>query len=133
MEVLSFNNDFFVVFVVVLIRAFIITLHFAALSFIATSRLLSTFASLLAPDGHALVLVKPQFEAGRAEVSKGKGIIDDPAIWVRVLHEFIDAAADAALPVIDLAISPIRGGKGGSGNGNVEFLAHLRHQDILNR
>lgn len=100
----------------------------ADLSFIATSRLLSTFAALLNPSGHALVLVKPQFEAGRAEVSKGRGIIDDRAIWVRVLHAFIDEAAACDLPVINLAISPIRGGKG-----NVEFLAHLRHRDILSR
>ncbi len=97
----------------------------ADLSFIATSRILSTFAALLDERGHALVLVKPQFEAGRVEVSKGRGIIDDPDVWTRVLHEFIDAAVEAGIAVVDLAISPVRGGKG-----NVEFLAHLRHSDI---
>ena len=61
-------------------------------------------------------------------MSKGKGIIRDPEIWKRVLHEFIDAAFEAGLEVVDLAISPITGGKG-----NVEFLAHLRHGDILGR
>lgn len=100
----------------------------ADLSFISTTSLLPVLSPLLAPDGDVVVLVKPQFEAGRQEVSKGKGIIRDPEIWKRVLHEFIDAAFDAELQVVDLAISPITGGKG-----NVEFLAHLRHGDILGR
>lgn len=94
------------------------------LSFISTRSLLANFAHLLGADGDLILLVKPQFEAGRKEVSKTKGIIRDPAIWVRVLHEFIDAANNAGLVVTDLAISPITGGKG-----NVEFLAHLHHLD----
>jgi len=98
----------------------------ADLSFISATALLDTFARLLASDGDMVVLVKPQFEAGRPEVSKGRGVIRDPDIWKRVLHEFIDAAVDAELEVTDLAISPITGGKG-----NVEFLAHVRHGDIL--
>jgi len=97
----------------------------ADLSFISTRSLLPVFAKMLAPDGDVVVLVKPQFEAGRQEVSKGRGIIRDPAIWVRVLHEFIDAAINADLVVADLAISPIVGGKG-----NVEFLAHLHHLSL---
>lgn len=98
----------------------------ADLSFISTTGLLPLMAGFLAEDGDLLVLVKPQFEAGRSEVSKGRGIIRDPAIWRRVLHEFIDAAGPAGLEVVDLAISPVIGGKG-----NVEFLAHLRRAAIL--
>ena len=98
----------------------------ADLSFISTRSLLPVLAPLLARDGDMIVLVKPQFEAGRQEVSKGRGIIRDPAIWTRVLHEFIDGATNAGLEVEDLATSPITGGKG-----NVEFLAHLRRADIL--
>lgn len=94
----------------------------ADLSFISTTSLLPVFAKILADDGDLMVLVKPQFEAGRQEVSKGKGIIRDRDIWVRVLHEFIDGAGEAGLSVRDLAISPITGGKG-----NVEFLAHVSH------
>ncbi len=94
----------------------------ADLSFISTTSLLPVFAKILADDGDLMVLVKPQFEAGRQEVSKGKGIIRDRDIWVRVLHEFIDGASNADLVVRDLAISPITGGKG-----NVEFLAHVSH------
>lgn len=98
----------------------------ADLSFISTRSLLPVLKSLLQADGDCVVLVKPQFEAGRQEVSKGRGIIRDPNIWSRVLHEFIDDALRSGLEVADLAISPIRGGKG-----NVEFLAHLRTSDIL--
>jgi 23S rRNA (cytidine1920-2'-O)/16S rRNA (cytidine1409-2'-O)-methyltransferase len=98
----------------------------ADLSFISTTGLLPHMAGFLADDGDLLVLVKPQFEAGRSEVSKGRGIIRDPDIWKRVLHEFIDAAGPAGLEVVDLAISPVIGGKG-----NVEFLAHLRRAAIL--
>lgn len=98
----------------------------ADLSFISTRLLLPVFANVLASNGDVLVLVKPQFEAGRQEASKGRGIIRDPAIWTRVLHEFIDGAVDAGLLVADLAISPITGGRTAHG-GNVEFLAHLHH------
>ena len=91
------------------------------LSFISTTSILSTLASLLADSGDLVILMKPQFEAGRAEVSRGKGIIREPSIWVRVLHELIDAAPNAGVVVVDLALSPITGGKG-----NVEFLAHLQ-------
>ncbi len=98
----------------------------ADLSFTSTRAMLGHFATLLAPTGNAVVLVKPQFEAGRQEVSKGKGIIRDKSIWVRVLHEFIDAAIEVGLVVVGLELSPITGGKG-----NVEFLAHIVHQDIL--
>ncbi|MGI9607759.1 MAG: TlyA family RNA methyltransferase [Acidimicrobiales bacterium] len=96
------------------------------LSFISTTRLLPHFATLLAAEGDLVVLIKPQFEAGRSEVSRGRGVIRDPAVWERVLHAFVDQAAAIGLPVIDLAISPVVGGKG-----NVEFLAHLRRGDIL--
>ncbi len=98
----------------------------ADLSFISTIGLLPRFSSLLADSGDLIVLVKPQFEAGRQAVSKGRGIVRDPSVWIEVLHSLIDRAPDAGLAVEDLAISPIRGGKG-----NVEFLAHLRQADIL--
>ena len=94
----------------------------ADLSFTSTTALLPHLHTLLAPHGQIMVLVKPQFEAGREEVSRGKGIIRDRDVWERVLHEFIDAAVDTGLSVSNLAISPITGGKG-----NVEFLALVEH------
>ena len=95
----------------------------ADLSFTSTTAMLAHLQKLLTKEGKMMVLVKPQFEAGRVEVSRGKGIISDTSVWVRVLHEFIDGAAESQLEVVDLAISPITGGKG-----NVEFLALLNNR-----
>ncbi|RZV45436.1 MAG: TlyA family RNA methyltransferase [Acidimicrobiales bacterium] len=96
------------------------------LSFISTRGLLEHLSTLLAPGGDMVVLIKPQFEAGRQEVSRGRGVITDRDVWVAVLHAFIDEATRVSLEVVDLALSPITGGKG-----NVEFLGHLRRSDIL--
>lgn len=96
------------------------------LSFISTTGLLSHLGRLVRPGGDLVVLVKPQFEAGRREASRGSGVIRDPEVWRDVLHRFIDRAAESGVPVVDLAASPVTGAKG-----NVEFLAHLRRPDIL--
>jgi 23S rRNA (cytidine1920-2'-O)/16S rRNA (cytidine1409-2'-O)-methyltransferase len=64
-------------------------------------------------------MVKPQFEAGRAEVRKG--IVRDEAIHARVVDEVAAAAAEVGLARVALTPSPITGQKG-----NVEFLLHLR-------
>jgi 23S rRNA (cytidine1920-2'-O)/16S rRNA (cytidine1409-2'-O)-methyltransferase len=69
---------------------------------------------------HAVLLIKPQFEAGREEVSRGNGVISDPDIWRRVLHEVIGHAADVGLDCVDLMVSPITGRAG-----NVEFVGHF--------
>jgi 23S rRNA (cytidine1920-2'-O)/16S rRNA (cytidine1409-2'-O)-methyltransferase len=41
----------------------------------------------LEPSGNIIALVKPQFEAGKAEADKGEGVITDPAVHQRVLRE----------------------------------------------
>jgi 23S rRNA (cytidine1920-2'-O)/16S rRNA (cytidine1409-2'-O)-methyltransferase len=67
------------------------------------------------------VLVKPQFEAGRVEASRGRGVIRDPGVHRRTLGE-VATALDAAGAVIMGAMpSPITGHAG-----NVEFLLHAR-------
>jgi 23S rRNA (cytidine1920-2'-O)/16S rRNA (cytidine1409-2'-O)-methyltransferase len=81
---------------------------------------LGPLVAVAQPGADLIVLVKPQFEAGRQEASKGRGIIRDPAIWRRVLDEVAEAAALAGAPVQAGTVSPIRGG-----DGNVEFLYHL--------
>lgn len=68
-----------------------------------------------------VVLVKPQFEAGRAEVSRGRGVVRDPAVWRRVLVEVRSALQAHGAAMMDVMVSPLRGA-----DGNVEFLAHLR-------
>ncbi|HEX5109704.1 MAG TPA: TlyA family RNA methyltransferase [Vicinamibacterales bacterium] len=88
-------------------------------SFISLRQILPAVPALLAPAADVVALVKPQFEAGRAEVRKG--IIRDPAIQARVVDEVAAAAAEVGLTRAGSTTSPITGQKG-----NVEFLLHLR-------
>ncbi len=88
-------------------------------SFISATMIVPKIAELLAPQGHMIVLVKPQFEVGRGQVGKG-GIVRDPA-----LHQ---AACDRVASVVkalgfetDIIESPIQGAEG-----NREFLLHAR-------
>ncbi|MBW3621078.1 MAG: TlyA family RNA methyltransferase [Actinobacteria bacterium] len=88
-------------------------------SFIALRTVLPTLRALGADVAEAVTLVKPQFEASRAEVGKG-GVVREPAVWRRVLTEVVTAAADIGWTGVDLTASPLQGPAG-----NVEFLAHL--------
>ena len=93
----------------------------ADLSFISLAAVLPALLALAEPSADVIALVKPQFEAGRAEASRGRGVIRDPAVWRRVLGE-VAAAIDAQDAVMmGLMVSPLRGA-----DGNVEFLAHAR-------
>jgi len=56
-------------------------------SFISLTRILPAAVALVRPTGKIVALIKPQFEAGKAEADKGKGVITDPAIHARVLRE----------------------------------------------
>ncbi len=67
-----------------------------------------------------IALVKPQFEAGRREVSRGKGVIRDPAIHHAVLLDILHYAQQQGYAVRGLIRSPLKGPKG-----NAEFLARL--------
>ena len=58
-------------------------------SFISLKLILPALAGLLKPDGHAVCLVKPQFEAGREKVGK-KGVVRDPTVHLEVLESFLD-------------------------------------------
>jgi len=88
-------------------------------SFISLRLILPAVPPLLRPGADVVVLVKPQFEAGRTEV--GRGVIRDPAIHARVVDEVSAAAAAVGLTPRATTPSPITGQKG-----NVEFLLHLR-------
>jgi 23S rRNA (cytidine1920-2'-O)/16S rRNA (cytidine1409-2'-O)-methyltransferase len=88
-------------------------------SFISVRTALPPALRLAAPGWQAVVLVKPQFEAGRAEIRKG--IIRDDAVQARVVEEVSAAAREVGLNPVASTPSPITGAKG-----NVEFLLHLR-------
>ena len=72
-------------------------------------------------EGVLICLVKPQFEAGRQVVQRGKGVVRDPEIHHQVLVEVLGFAQHQDFDVLGLIRSPIIGPKG-----NTEFLAHLR-------
>ena len=88
-------------------------------SFISLRQILPVIPPLLRPGADVVALVKPQFEAGRAEVRKG--VIRDEAVHLRVVDEIAAAAAGVGLTRMGSTSSPITGQKG-----NVEFLLHLR-------
>ena len=90
-------------------------------SFISARQVLPAVAPLLRAGADLVVLVKPQFEAGREEVGKG-GLVRDPDVHVRVVEEVTAAASALGLTRIAMTESPITGTEG-----NREFLLHLRH------
>src|SRR6185295_13158193 len=55
-------------------------------SFISLSKILPAAVALLHPSGRIVALIKPQFEAGKAEADKGAGVITEPAIHERILR-----------------------------------------------
>jgi 23S rRNA (cytidine1920-2'-O)/16S rRNA (cytidine1409-2'-O)-methyltransferase len=92
-------------------------------SFISVRLALPPAIQLAAPGWEALVLVKPQFEAGRAEVGKG-GVVRDPDVHRRVLREVAEAALDWSAQTIGVVDSGLPGPKG-----NREFFLHLVHRE----
>jgi 23S rRNA (cytidine1920-2'-O)/16S rRNA (cytidine1409-2'-O)-methyltransferase len=88
-------------------------------SFISLRQILPPVTSVLRAGADVVALVKPQFEAGRAEVNKG--IIRDPAVHARVIEEVVEAARKVGLNRVASTPSPITGQKG-----NIEFLVHFR-------
>ena len=93
-------------------------------SFISLRLVLPPLIPLLAqdPDTWIVALVKPQFEAGKAEVDRGGGVIKDPAVHQRVLAELKEWITEhTTLRVMGETDSPILGR-----DGNHEFLFVLR-------
>jgi len=87
-------------------------------SFISLRKILPPAVALLRPSGNIVALVKPQFEAGKAEADKGEGVITDPAVHERVLRELeAFVAQDKTLRWHGVTESPLLGPAG-----NKEFL-----------
>lgn len=95
----------------------------ADLSFISLKLVIPSVLESLKPGAFAILLVKPQFEAGRGEIEKG-GIVRNPEVHERVCREIQDFFRnDTDLEPLALIPSPILGGEG-----NKEFLLHLRRK-----
>jgi len=93
-------------------------------SFISVRAALPPALRLAASGWEALVLVKPQFEAGRDEASKGGGVIRDREVHARVLREVAEAALAWDAETVGVVDSGLPGPKG-----NREFFLHLRHRE----
>jgi 23S rRNA (cytidine1920-2'-O)/16S rRNA (cytidine1409-2'-O)-methyltransferase len=94
----------------------------ADLSFISLTTVAPALIErLAAPAADLVVLVKPQFEAGRREVSAGRGVVRDPAVWAGALQRVLGTLGGHGAAMMGVMVSPLTGA-----DGNVEFLAHLR-------
>lgn len=91
-------------------------------SFISLRLILPVVPPLLRPGADVVALVKPQFEAGRREVSR-KGLVQEPALHDRVVRDVSAAAAKIGLIRVAMTPSPITGAEG-----NREFFLHLKAQ-----
>ena len=86
-------------------------------SFISLKTLLPVVRNWLSEGGALLALIKPQFEAGKSEAGKGKGVIRDAQIHRQVLRDLLGFAQEQRFSLAGLMRSPLLGPKG-----NVEFL-----------
>lgn len=93
-------------------------------SFISLKLMFPVVTALSEPGARCVPLIKPQFEAGRADIGKG-GVVRDPAVHRRVLETTLASAIEHGLVPHGLVASPLRGPAG-----NVEFLAHLVNESV---
>lgn len=89
-------------------------------SFISLRIILPVLKEIISDGGDVLALIKPQFEANRYDVGE-KGIVQDSLIHHEVLTKMVQFALNQGYEIKALSFSPITGGQG-----NIEFLAHLK-------
>jgi 23S rRNA (cytidine1920-2'-O)/16S rRNA (cytidine1409-2'-O)-methyltransferase len=92
-------------------------------SFIGLDKLMSAVARTTRSGGALIALVKPQFEVGREEASRGKGVVRDEATRARAIAGAADAVRDAGFDVLAQCDSALPGPKG-----NVEAFVHARRR-----
>jgi 23S rRNA (cytidine1920-2'-O)/16S rRNA (cytidine1409-2'-O)-methyltransferase len=91
----------------------------ADLSFISLKMAIGPLIGVAALHADLVLLVKPQFEAGKAEADRGRGVIRDPAVHARVRAEVGDVLEHSGATIMGWMESPLRGA-----DGNVEFFVH---------
>lgn len=92
------------------------------LSFISVLKVMEAVCSVLMPQGKLLVLIKPQFEAGKREVGRG-GIVKDPAVHERVIADVVQGVEQHGFTCKGVIESPIQGTMG-----NKEFVAYFERK-----
>jgi 23S rRNA (cytidine1920-2'-O)/16S rRNA (cytidine1409-2'-O)-methyltransferase len=93
----------------------------ADLSFISLTAVVPSLVSVCRPGARLVVLVKPQFEVGRRDVSKGRGVITDPELHEAACERVRQSFEEAGAVVEGIITSPVRGAEG-----NTEFLMAAR-------
>jgi len=93
----------------------------ADLSFISLTPVVPALVTVARRAGHLVLLVKPQFEVGRAEASRGRGVVRDPELWRGALVTVASALASAGAGIMGAMASPLTGPAG-----NAEFFLHAR-------
>ncbi|MDD5367670.1 MAG: TlyA family RNA methyltransferase [Anaerolineaceae bacterium] len=92
-------------------------------SFISLKLFLPVITAWFVPAGGRVVaLIKPQFEAGKVEVNRGSGVIQDPVVHRAVVEDVLAYAQKTGYAILGLVRSPLRGPKG-----NTEFLMYLQY------
>lgn len=89
-------------------------------SFISLKKIMPKIKELAAPGSQIVLLIKPQFEAGARDVSRGKGVIRDEELRKSIVEDIKSFATNEGFVVAGLVESPITGAKG-----NVEYLLYL--------
>ncbi len=90
-------------------------------SFVSLTKILPKIKELLPYGETAVLLIKPQFEAGKSDISKN-GIVKNRKTHIRVLKDIYAFCVQIGMDIISLDFSHITGG-----DGNIEYLAHISH------
>jgi 23S rRNA (cytidine1920-2'-O)/16S rRNA (cytidine1409-2'-O)-methyltransferase len=90
-------------------------------SFISTLKMRDAICDIMEPQGDVVLLIKPQFEAGKQAVGAG-GVVRDKSVHASVLYNVIHGWQDAGFRCSGLIKSPIKGATAG----NIEYLCHLK-------
>jgi 23S rRNA (cytidine1920-2'-O)/16S rRNA (cytidine1409-2'-O)-methyltransferase len=93
----------------------------ADLSFISLRTVADPLVALARPFAPLVVLVKPQFEAGRKAADRGRGVVREESVWAEAMLGATSALEAAGATMMDAMVSPLRGA-----DGNVEFFVHLQ-------
>ena len=92
----------------------------ADLSFISLRAAVPVLAGpIVRAGGHLVLLVKPQFEVGRVEASRGRGVVREPDLWLSALRAVASSLVSTGAAIMDAMRSPIAGA-----SGNIEFFLH---------
>lgn len=96
----------------------------ADVAFISLKTALTTAVDLLKSDAYLMVLVKPQFEAGKEYVGK-KGVVRDKNVHRDVIINVCNAMREKGLSILDIDFSPIKGPQG-----NIEYLLYMTKKEV---